>query len=197
MTANADFSYSAWFNYTGPTITGANRYFVLETIHGDTVSPTTPSGTEAWTASLGLRNFTSGTLTVNAAEYFTHPSVAWARSTYAVGWNNAIVTFDADGGSASGGRMTAYMNGIQVGFRDNVASTTAVSGLVVGGHREGTGRNFDGLIDDIAFFDDILTSNEISRLQTMDAFTAVPEPGSALLLAVGSSLLMMRRRRKG
>ena len=64
LTANADFSYSAWFNFGVADITGSNRYFVLETSAADGVS-----NSEAWTASIGLRD--SGG---DVAQVFTSPS---------------------------------------------------------------------------------------------------------------------------
>ncbi len=52
LTSTADFSYSAWYNSDVGTITGSNRYFILETISGDTII----TDDAAWTASAGLRN---------------------------------------------------------------------------------------------------------------------------------------------
>ena len=37
-------------------------------------------------------------------------------------------------------------------------------GLVIGGHRAGTGRNFDGLIDEFAIWSCVLSDTEITAL---------------------------------
>lgn len=181
LTANADFSYSAWYNFNVSDITGSNRYFVLETSAANGIS-----GTEAWTASVGLRDL-SGT---DSVQVFTSPSnqVGETGSTAST-WHNIIVTYDS-----SAQTITAYLDGTQFAT-DTQASTTAVEGLVIGGHRSGTGRNFDGQIDDVAFFDHVLTSTQISALQTQAANVAVPEPSSAALLGLGGLALILRRRK--
>jgi alkaline phosphatase D len=175
LTANTDFSYSAWYYLDLADIAGSDRYFVVETTLNDT-----PSNDGAWTASIGVRDL-SGT---DSVQVYTHPSVAVGDTAMtAQTWQNVIVTFDADGGTTSGGIMSAYLDGSSVPFavHDDVASTTAVSGLVVGGHRNGTGRNFNGLIDDVAFYDHVLDASEISALQTA---SAIPEPSSLALLGL-------------
>jgi hypothetical protein len=191
LAANSDFSYSAWFNFTGGDITGTNRFFVLETTAGDT-----PSATGAWTASLGLRD-SSGT---DIAEFFTHPSLAFGNSPFVANqWNNAIVTYDADGGTnANTGIMRAFINGDLIATYNNVPSTTAVGGLVIGGHRAGTGRNFEGLIDDVAFFSHVLTPTQISNLQAMNAAQAmaVPEPSSLVIAVLCSGVAVIRHRQR-
>jgi trimeric autotransporter adhesin len=168
LSADSDFSYSAWYNFDVADIIGSDRYFVLETTAGDA-----PSGIEAWTASVGLRDISE----VDSVQIFTSPSTAVGDTAITANtWQNIIVTFDADGGTVSGGMMSAYLNGSSSPFAtyDDVASTTAVGGLVIGGHRAGTGRNFNGLIDDIGFFDHVLTGLEISTLQTSSVQTLAP-----------------------
>jgi hypothetical protein len=190
LTANNDFSYSAWYNFTVANITDTSRYFVLETTAGDS-----PSNTEAWTASVGLRDLTTATAP-DDLQIFTSPSQAVGTTTLTANvWQNVIVTYDADGGSTSNGILRAYFNGSTSPFAtlDNI-TTTAVGGLVIGGHRAGTGRNFQGLIDDIAFFDHVLTTQQISDLQTMSAPVAVPEPAVAFLAGLGILGILRRRR---
>jgi len=189
--ADVSFSYSAWFNFSLEEITGSSRYFVLET----TIGPE-PGGSQAWTASLGLRN--SGGEDI--VQFFTSPSEGFAETTYPANeWVNAIVTYDAIGGTdPDTGIMRAYINGSLVDTYDNVETTTAVGGMVIGGHRDGTGRNFEGLIDDVAFFDGVLSSAQISDLQTMSVMQVIPEPASASLFLgiVGLSCLYVLRRRR-
>jgi hypothetical protein len=107
-------------------------------------------------------------------------------------WQNVVVTFDADGGTTSGGIINAYLYGTPFATADNIASSNAVEGLVIGGHRAGEGRNFDGLIDDVAFYDHVLLPTEITSLQT----NAVPEPSGIALLGLSGLALVLRRRCK-
>lgn len=180
LTANSDFSYSAWYNISVADITGSNRYFVLETSAANGIS-----NASAWTASIGLRE--SGG---DVVQIYTHPSVAVGDTgSTASAWNNIVVTYDS--GATT---MTAYLNGTQFGQNTGIASTTAVEGLVIGGHRNGTGRNFDGQIDDVAFFDTVLTPNEISFLQNNPA-ASIPEPSAALLVGLAGLAMVLRRRK--
>ncbi|MDB2673697.1 LamG domain-containing protein [Akkermansiaceae bacterium] len=187
LSPGADYTYSAWYNMNVDDITGSDRYFVLETSAGDT-----PSGTGAWTASIGLRE-TGG----DVAQIFTHPSTAVGTVSYVANmWNHIAVTFDADGGT-TGGIINAYLNGSATPFAtlDDVATSTAVGGLVIGGHRAGTGRNFDGQIDDVAFWDNVLSTAEIQSLQTNTANNVIPEPSGTVLLSLGMLAFVMHRRK--
>lgn len=194
--ANTDFSYSAWYNFGVANITNTtDRYFVLETTVGDV-----PSSTEVVTASIGLRDLVS-TTTPDDVQVFGQREAPLGNITIgstaltANVWQNVIVTYDADGGSVQDGIYRAFLNGVEFAFQENVTSR-AVGGLVIGGHRAGTGRNFQGLIDEVAFFDTVLTSNQISNLQTMTALQVIPEPSSAIILAgIGCVLGVARRRR--
>jgi hypothetical protein len=38
------------------------------------------------------------------------------------------------------------------------------AGLVIGGHRDGVGRNFNGLIDEVALWQRVLSDTEISAV---------------------------------
>ncbi|XAL98041.1 PEP-CTERM sorting domain-containing protein [Phycisphaeraceae bacterium D3-23] len=181
LAANSDFSYSAWYNFGVSDITGGDRYFVLETSAADT-----PDNGQAWTASIGLRDL-AGTDSVQI--FTTTPSndVGSTGSTAST-WQNVVVTYDA-----SSGTINAYLDG-NLFATDTQGTTAAVEGLVIGGHRDGTGRNFDGQVDDVAFFDTVLTSQGIAFLQNNSA-SLVPEPGSLALLGLGG--LMIARRRRG
>jgi hypothetical protein len=172
LTAGTDFSYSAWYNFGVSNITDSSRYFVLETTGANTVGSTP----QAWTASIGLRDQTTGTAPDEVEVFSYGPGSAQVGITTPTAnvWENIIVTFDADGGTnPSTGIYRAYLNGSLFATRDNAASV-AVEGLVIGGHRDGTGRNFQGLIDEVAFFDTVLTTQQNTDLQTMTVATANP-----------------------
>jgi alkaline phosphatase D len=188
LAPGADFSYSAWYNLGIENIEGSARYFVLETTAADT-----PSATEAWTASIGLRDIGGDVVEV----FTTSPSLAVGNTPATLGsWQNVTVTFDADGGTNAGtGIMRAYLDGSSTPFAtaDNLGPRAAVEGLVIGGHRAGTGRNFDGQIDAVSFYDHVLTASQISNLQST---AVIPEPSSAILIASGVALALGWRNRK-
>ena len=168
LTSGSDFSYSAWYNFGVADITGGDRYFVLETTAG-----TPPDNSEGWTASIGLRDLGAG----DVVQVFTSPSTAVGTASSASNvWQNVIVTYDADGGTNSNGILNTYLDGSNVPFAtlDDFGPVTPVNGLVIGGHRAGTGRNFEGQIDDVGFFDHVLTPAEISQLQSASVLAEAP-----------------------
>ena len=177
-----DHSYSAWYKLDVTEISGKNRYFVIETMAGNT-----PSNTAAWSISYGLRKSHGDIGQVNVrTESGTGPVLDVVGGNGNRGeseWHNIIVTYDADGGGGLGeGRHTVYLDGSLIGTFDSDDPLAAVGGLVIGGHREGKGRNWDGLIDDVAIFDHVLSDGEIQTLQStsvladlLDSTTVVDE----------------------
>ena len=114
----------------------------------------------------------------------------------AAGWNNLIMVRD-------GTNLSFYLNGTQFGsaytltagedFSSNFQnflvgdSTHTINGAYNGGPNW-TG---DVLFDDLAFYDNALTSAEITALQS----NAAPEPSSTALLGLGGLALILRRRK--
>ena len=198
-----DYTYSAWYKSDVITISQTgDRYFVLETTAGDA-----PSSTEAWVASYGLREDSSDVDPNGRGEVYTSSTVDGSeRVAYVPGgnanggapaWHNIIVSWDADGGTAAGnGRFYIYLDGTEVAsyIKQDIGDPLRdVEGLVIGGHRAGTGRNFDGMIDAVSFYDHVLSSGQIAFLQSNPV---IPEPTTlALVGLVGVVGLCFPKRR--
>ncbi|MCP4773237.1 MAG: alkaline phosphatase, partial [Planctomycetaceae bacterium] len=74
-------------------------------------------------------------------------------------WTQVVVTFDSK-------NLRLYLNGKPVkSYALPISAAIAeTGGLIIGGHRGGTGRNFDGLIDDVAVWNRVLSEIEIAKL---------------------------------
>ncbi|EMI15784.1 secreted protein [Rhodopirellula maiorica SM1] len=75
------------------------------------------------------------------------------------GWTHVTVTFDSM-------RLQLFVNGKlarthPLPIHGPIAET---GGLVIGGHRAGEGRNFDGMIDEVAIWNRVLSASEIDAI---------------------------------
>jgi hypothetical protein len=174
---SAAHSFALWFKpATLPAHGSADRHFLLESSRQ---SVALGGEGDTWALSLGLRA-TSDPAKVNLElhRHTLQPAVPNStrttrpvetsrgpfpypvdRSLLLDGWNHVAVTFHGD-------RLRLFLNGTMA-----VEHTLPVwggisetSGLVIGGHRDGTGRNFDGLIDELGLWARILDPAEISTL---------------------------------
>lgn len=97
-----------------------------------------------------------------------------------------------------------------VAYFDGVASPVFTGSTDFGGEnqfwqlgtdRNNNGRRFTGLVDDLAIWNEALTSEQVTNiynggLNGIDAATAVPEPSSFAVLALCGMGAALRRRRK-
>ena len=83
-------------------------------------------------------------------------------------WTHVAVTFDTK-------KLSLHLNGkpVKTHSLPVAAPIAETGGIVIGGHRAGEGRNFDGLIDDIAIWNRVLTETEIASLVKNGMPTAV------------------------
>ncbi len=169
-------TYALWFRPSSlPRHGTTDRMFLIEsTAEGK------PHNKSAWHISLGLRscddpnkiNLQLYTHTLSPA---SRPEAApTAKSLGGFDcliprselkkWNHVTCTFD----SLS---LSLYLNGKQIAKHHLPVPGPAseFGGLVIGGHREGKGRNFDGFIDDVAIWSRVLNENEIKKLQKRDS----------------------------
>ena len=77
-------------------------------------------------------------------------------------WTHVAFTFDS-------GSLRLFINGEaaanhQLDIRGPAAE---FGGIVIGGHRTGTGRNFDGWIDDVSIWQRLLSPGEIRQLSRL------------------------------
>ncbi len=74
-------------------------------------------------------------------------------------WTHVTVTFDSKS-------LKLYINGklTKTHKLPIPAPIAETGGLVIGGHRAGTGRNYDGLIDEVAIWNRTLSDAEVSKL---------------------------------
>ena len=183
---------SAWCkNNTLPAHGTSERQFIMESKAHDHVNLPGES-TSAYAISVGLRATTDPTK-VNLQLYTETLSPRAIGSQQAPGtaaqggydldvdrtlfdnWTHVVVTFDSS-------KLQLYLNG---SFAIEHTLTTAApiaetGGFVIGGHRAGTGRNYDGLIDEVAIWNRVLTPAEITSLYNS---------GNALLIPTEVSIL--------
>ncbi|RYD38370.1 MAG: alkaline phosphatase [Verrucomicrobiaceae bacterium] len=96
------------------------------------------------------------------------------RSLFANRWAHTVLTSD-------GVTLRLYVDGTQVARHTlPVPGPAAESGgFVIGGHRAGAGRNFNGLLDEVALWTRALTAEEVADLHNGGSPEALPTSVSA------------------
>lgn len=173
----AEHTYALWFKpSTLPPHGSGDRHFLLESSRK---SVALGNEGDTWALSLGLR--AAGEADKVNLELHTHtlqPAVPNTnRTTRPVEtsrggfpflvdraqlldeWNHVAVTFHGD-------KLRLYLNGeFAVEHALPVwGGISETSELVIGGHRDGTGRNYDGWIDEVGLWSRVLEPNEIAAL---------------------------------
>ena len=166
---------SLWFKPASlPKHATGDRSFLLES-----TAQGVPSNTRAWHLSLGLRatadpskiNLQLYTVTLQPA---ASPGAAprqisqgpfdflLDRQRLRDHWNHVAFTFDAES-------LSLFLNGDVAAVHPLPVKGPAAEfgGLVIGGHRAGKGRNFDGWIDEVAVWQRLLDQDEIRELSRL------------------------------
>lgn len=184
VASGSDFSYSAWYYLDLEDIPNTtDRYFVVEATNTGGATPNRVSP-----ISLGLRDLSPEGedevaqvyTSINNGSIGTNASIPTVPNK---AWYNMIVTYDA-----SAQDITFYFNGTSFGTTTLTGAVDAADRFVVGGHRAGTGRNWEGYIDDVAIWDEVIDSTEITRLQTQPV-VPVPEPTALALCGLAAAAL--------
>ena len=171
---SAAHSVSLWFKAESlPEHGSTQRAFLLES-----TAEGRPSNVSAWNLSLGLRTAPNAN-DINL-QLFTHtlqpalkpemaptaisqgPFDTWvARERLLEEWNHVVFTFDSKS-------LHLYLNGKQVAKHTLPVPGPAsgFGGLVLGGHRAGTGRNFNGFIDEVTVWQRALGETEVNAMFT-------------------------------
>jgi hypothetical protein len=82
-------------------------------------------------------------------------------------WTHVALAFDST-------QLVLYLNGKEAARHDLPVSgpSSEQGGLVLGGHRAGVGRNFDGLLDEVGIWSRVLANHEVRALH--DQFRKAP-----------------------
>jgi Concanavalin A-like lectin/glucanases superfamily/PEP-CTERM motif len=103
-------------------------------------------------------------------------------------WNQIAVTYD----SAAGFR-NIYWNGVLVASAlGGINPAAKTSSFTIGYTPVFPGRDFDGLIDEVAVFDYALNAGQVSQLYA----TAVPEPSTSAMVGAGMFVICLAGRRR-
>jgi len=172
---------------TLPAHGSSDRHFLLESALGGSTAP-------GFHLSLGFRAAETDATKINLELHTVTLQPAAAASTAAptpLGqgpfpleldralftdrWAQVTFTFDSS-------KLTVFVDGAQVASHTLPVPGPApeCAGLIIGGHREGSGRNFDGLIDEVALWSRVLTPAEITQLHNAGAALAIPTEVSAV-----------------
>ena len=168
---------SIWFKPASlPKHGTGERSFLLEsTAQGKT------SDTQAWHLSLGLRPTADpGKVNVQLFTVTLQPAASPGAAPKQISqgpfdflvdreqlsdrWNHVAFAFDSES-------LRLFLNGdLAATHRLPVKGPAAeFGGLVIGGHRAGTGRNFDGWIDEVAIWQRLLDHDDIRSLGELPA----------------------------
>jgi hypothetical protein len=158
-TLGENFTVSAWYNLNvNPSPSGSSRYFVFESQTGFDIS-------------YGIRDNGQGIPGINDGQSFSEganpASQNYADAATAGEWRHVAQTYQASGTSVT---ITTYIDGAARGTLTNSLANISDSGINFGAPRSSvTNRGFDGLMDEIAIWDEVLSPGQIARVYTFGA----------------------------
>jgi hypothetical protein len=177
-----DYTVMAWYNLNisdiaAGTSSAGVRYQVFE------------SGSN-YTASYALRDLDSDSLGDIGQVYTQNATGAASNMTFSTGanqtWHHIAITYNH-----LTGVVNAYLDGSLANTMTRSGTLKDSTSFYVGTFRSHNGRYWNGLIDDVAVFDNIVSTTDI---QYYAQGNAIPEPATVALLALGSLLFAGRRK---
>jgi hypothetical protein len=180
LSITGDMTIAAWAKFTQ-----FDNWNSIVSKTGD-AEPNKPAPYDLYTANNG-----SGLMTMFVGNGSTSLAPFASTTAAALGeWQHIAVTVTA------AGEITHYLNG-ELNGQGTVAVTREDrnTNLFIGSRADGV-TNMNGLLDDVAIFDEVLSPADIKTVMGGD-FTpwGVPEPGSISLLLLGSVLVLGRLKR--
>ena len=168
-----NFTASAWYNLDTDATSDTTRFFVYE-------------GATDYDISYGLRASLGGEPGNNDGQTFTNGigSVNYV-DVYTPGtWQHVLMTYDSDGTTTT---LNTYIDGILSGTLSGPTANLTTDSINIGNARgSALNRAFDGKIDEIAIWDEVLTHGQIAKVvgfglqgQTIPDVIPEPVPGDA------------------
>ena len=178
-------SVSVWINTNDADAGGENAIFHHNDLYGS--NPGTPHlALNAWGASANR-----GTIVFD----YGGPLVKEFDSITQAQWHHVAWTYDKDAATP----MRLYIDGGEVDTHNTSNGVLTLSNMGIGGVQASPfgDRYFQGMIDDLAVWDEMLSPGDISTIYNNGLQgIGVPEPATMSLLGFGAIGMLARRKRR-
>ena len=123
------------------------------------------SGTQAWFLGTGDQGLHLGVRDNTFSQGHWGQDSDGTTEIAADTWYHATFAFDADGGSLGTGEQKIYVNGVLEGTADKLAANRDATNILLGARNNGgNGPQWDGQIDDLAFWNTALEASDIADI---------------------------------
>lgn len=123
------------------------------------------SGTQAWFLGTGDQGLHLGVRDNTLSQGHWGADSDGTTEIVADTWFHTTFAYDADGGSAGTGEQRIYVNGVLEGTEDNIAANRDATNILLGARNNGNnGPQWDGQLDDVAFWNTALSDADIAAI---------------------------------